>query len=424
MEKRMSLHNEPVRRRIRRKWLCCCAPFALLAACGESSGSGGGVVVRDSAGVTIIENGGDVWATPAKWRLAPDPVVRIGVAEGDEPYLLDGVRTVRLLSDGGILLANGGDNTLRWYDADGRFLFRRGGEGGGPGEFARLGAITLADADTVIAADWSARRLTIFTADGTLVGTAPIVGLTGPPGAVYPLADGSLVMGISGFSTQQLGDNIEDGTFRLPSPLLKLTRDGERADTIGMFPGMEIQITTRDGGFRIGGATLGKGLSYAVAGEEIYIGTQDRFEIDVYSPDGHLLRSIRAPGVDVTVGPDYVGAYRDWMRGRLSEVPPEERAEAERTIAETDLPAAAPAYSAFFIDSSGNLWVGEHRFDLEPPEKWLVFDPDGTLVTSVSTPPSFRPMSVTGDLIAGRATDDLGVEQVVVYAIQRVISEP
>jgi hypothetical protein len=400
-------------------------PFLILvpmltgACAGPDDGGAGDVVVRDSAGVTIIENAGDVWSTPGTWSLAPDPLVRIGVADGDEPYLLDGVRAVRLLSDGRILVANGGDNTLRWYSADGTFLFRRGGEGGGPGEFARLGAITVTRADTVIAADWSARRLTIFTADGDLVGTTPIVGLTGPPGAVYPLADGSLVMGTSGFSTQQLGDDIENGIFRLPSPLLKLTRDGERADTIGMFPGMEIEITTRDRGFRIGGARLGKGLSYAVADEEVYIGTQDRFEIDVYSSDGDLLRSIRAPNVDVTVGPDYVNAYKELMLGRLSEVQPEQRAEVERSMADLQLPATAPAFAVFFVEPGGNLWVGEHRFDSGAPEKWLVFGPDGTLVTSVSTPPSFRPMSVSGNFIAGRATDDLGVEQVLVYAIER-----
>jgi hypothetical protein len=381
------------------------------------------VVVRDSAGVTIVENGGDVWSAPAIWHLSPAPVLSIGVAEGDEPYLLDGVRAVRLLGNGRILLANGGDHTLRWYDADGAFLFRRGGEGGGPGEFARLGSITLAAADTVIAVDWSARRLTIFTANGDLVGTTPIVGLTGPPGAVYTLADGSLVMGISGFSTEQLGESMEEGVFRLPTPLLRLTRDGARADTIGLFPGMEIQITTGDRGFRIGGATLGRGLSYAVADDEIYIGTQVRFDIDVFSSDGDLVRSIRAPDVDVTVGPDYVSAYTDWMRGRLSEVPPEQRAEAERSIAELQLPATAPAYSTFFLDSNSNLWVAEHRFDSGTPQKWLVFGPDGPLVTSITMPAAFRPSSVVGDLVAGRATDDLGVEQIVVYTIERGLAD-
>jgi hypothetical protein len=43
-------------------------------------------------------------------------------------------------------------------------------------------------------------------------------------------------------------------------------------------PVMGIQVTTRDGGFGIGGARLGKPLSYAVAAETIHIGTQDRFK--------------------------------------------------------------------------------------------------------------------------------------------------
>ena len=62
-----------------------------VAGCGgqDESESDVGVVVSDSAGITIVENGGDVWSTAEQWRLAAEPDVRIGVAEGEEPFLLD-----------------------------------------------------------------------------------------------------------------------------------------------------------------------------------------------------------------------------------------------------------------------------------------------------------------------------------------------
>lgn len=391
----------------------------LAAACGDAPEGADGVVVRDSAGIGIVENPGDVWSAEARWRLSAEPDLAIGVAEGDEPYLLDGVRGVLPLGDGRIVVANGGDKTLRWYDGRGVFLFRRGGAGDGPGEFSRLGSITLGAADTVIAVDWSARRLTTYTADGELGGTKPITGITGPPGAVYRLADGSFVMGVSGFSTAQLGSELEPGVVRVPSPLLRLAADGSRADTVGMFPGQEIEISGSGDGLRIGYARLGKSLSYAVDRDRIYIGTADRFVIDVLSADGERLRSIRAPDVDVTVGPAYEDAYLDFMRARLEGVPPEQRAEAERTIADVDLPETAPAYATFLVDSDGDLWVAEYRFDLASPERWAVFDPSGRLVTTVVVPSGFRVMAATHGRVLGRATDDLGVERVVGYTIVR-----
>jgi hypothetical protein len=374
-------------------------------------------VVRDSAGVTIVENPGDLWSFTERWTLSVEPLLSIGMAEGDEPYLLDGVRGVLPLGDGRVVVANGGDHTLRWYDADGAFVFQRGGEGGGPGEFARLGGVALGLADTIMAVDWSARRLTLFTADGTLAGTRPIEGLTGPPGRVYRLPDGSLVTGVSGFSTAQLGGDITPGRVRLDSPLLRLSADGTGVDTIGMFPGEDIQIMSRDQGMMFGGAALGKRTSYAVSGDAVYVGTQDAFVIDVYSPAGQLVRSIRAPGTPVLAGPDLRAEWDAFMRERMADVPPEQRAEAERDAAQMELPASAPAYADFVMDDAGNVWVAEYRFDGSAPQHWVVFDADGHVVTTVAVPESFRVMAVRQGRVLGRATDELGVQQVVGYAL-------
>ena len=398
------------------------AAFGLLsaAACGDTTpGGDAGVTVRDSAGVEIVEHAGDVWSAPEAWHLSPEPVLTIGVAEGEEPYLLDGVTGVLPLSDGRLVVANSGDRTLRWFDEHGMFLFQRGGSGEGPGEFSRLGLITLGAADTIMAVDWVARRITTFAGDGTLGPTRRVEGLAAPPGAVFSLADGSLVMGASGFSTQQLGDRTEPGIMRLPSPLLRLAADGT-VDTVGIFPGAEMEVRQMSRGFGIGPAGFGKNFVYAADRDRIYVGTADRVVIDVLTPDGRLVRSIRALDVDLTVAPEVIDTYKERARASIADLPEQARPEAERQVSEMKLPTSKPAYSSFLIDSDGNVWVAEYRLlSLPGTPRWAVFDPEGGLVTVVAVPAGLRVLAITRDRLIGRSSDDLGVQHVVAYTIER-----
>ncbi|MGD8726147.1 MAG: hypothetical protein PVH40_00815, partial [Gemmatimonadales bacterium] len=79
----------------------------LAAACNGGDSLSSSFVVRDSAGITIIENHGQVWRPDAAWRLSSDPILVIGVAEGPEEYQLFRANEALLLSSGEILVVNG-----------------------------------------------------------------------------------------------------------------------------------------------------------------------------------------------------------------------------------------------------------------------------------------------------------------------------
>jgi hypothetical protein len=394
------------------------ALLVILAGCQDSGERSPAVTVRDSAGVEIIENAGDPWSVEERWHISPEPVLRIGAVEGGEPYLFDGVRGIVALSDGRIVVANQGDSSLRWFDAEGRFLFQRGGSGGGPGEFERLGGITVAAGDTIVAVDWSGRRFTLFGPDGGLGPTRTIMGTTALPGTIYQLPDHAWVVGTSGASTAQLGRDPAPGVHRLHSPILRVSNDGMRIDTIGVFPSSEAEITKMGDRMIFGPARFGRTLSYAVADDLILVGTADRLEVDLYSATGQHVRSVRAPEVDLRLTPEIESAYREFIRERMADAPPEQRA-AERTIPEMELPQTVPAYSSLLVDDEANVWLGEYRYDYTPARRFLVFDRNGHFLTGVTVPPEFRALTIARDHVWGRATDDLGVEYVVGYAVQR-----
>lgn len=393
----------------------------ILAACNDSGAESSATVVRDSAGIEIVENAGDLWSAPVRWQASAEPVVRIGTVDGDDEYLFDGIWGLVVLSDGRVVVANGGDQSVRWYDPDGRFLFQRGGAGEGPGEFSRLGAISVLSGDTVAAVDWSGRRFTLYGPNGELGRTVRIAGLTAPPDRVYRMSAGEWILGTRGSSTAQLGGGPpEPGIYRFDSPILRISADGEQVDTIGLLPSSEVEIREMQGGFRFGPAPFGRTLSYAVANDHVLTGTADRFQFDLHSSSGRSVRSVRAPDVDVSMTPQIEAAYRQFRGERAASGPPDERAEAERSLAEMNMPDSVPAYSSILVDSDGNAWVGEYRFDIRSAQQFLVFDADGRFTGRASMPPSLRVMAIRDGRVWGRHTDDLGVEYVVAHVLEEI----
>ncbi len=107
--------------------------FSLLtAACGSEGASGPAVAVRDSAGITIVENSGSV-PTGGGWSIAAEPELVIGTFEGDPEYQLFQVEGALRLPDGRIAIGNTGSGEIRIFDASGVFLRSLGRKGEGPG---------------------------------------------------------------------------------------------------------------------------------------------------------------------------------------------------------------------------------------------------------------------------------------------------
>ena len=76
----------------------------LLAACGPEEDTAQPLrsEVRDSAGVTIVENARPAPGSRLAWRIGEMPAVSIGADEGDRGELLFGVRDATRLGDGRI----------------------------------------------------------------------------------------------------------------------------------------------------------------------------------------------------------------------------------------------------------------------------------------------------------------------------------
>jgi hypothetical protein len=94
---------------------------AMVAAC-RSEGGPSRFQVRDSSGVTIAESSGPSWTGERRWTLSDEPVIQIGVADGEAMYQFFDVSAACWLPGGRLAVANAGSSTVRFFDLDGRFL--------------------------------------------------------------------------------------------------------------------------------------------------------------------------------------------------------------------------------------------------------------------------------------------------------------
>ena len=68
----------------------------------------------------------------------------IGVADGNEEYMLGAVADIAIGRDGSVYVFDGQVPVVRHYDANGRFLRRIGRSGSGPGEYRSTSGIAIA----------------------------------------------------------------------------------------------------------------------------------------------------------------------------------------------------------------------------------------------------------------------------------------
>ncbi len=392
--------------------------LTLLPACTDA-GSPASFSVRDSAGVRIVESHQAEWDPDGGWRLSAEPILQIGEREGEESLQFFGVTGGARLSDGKIAILNNGTRTIRVYGPDGSFIREFGRDGEGPGEFRALSSVHVLPNDTLLLWDGRRRVFSLFTSPGefvrsqrlTWVGSEALIG-------IRPLPDGRLVVKTyAGPGREELGSGT--GIHRAVGPLLLFDREGVLLDTIGLFPNAESAIFELAGqpGYTV--PPFDKNFFFDVWRESIILGTAERMEVLFWDVTGGPRALFRDLGSDLTVKQE----DRDWYEEHFfpDAVTPE--AQQERTMLLRDLmfPETRAAFTDLEVDPAGNIWLrtGRHIFYYAESREWTIFSSAGGLLGTISLPVGFKSLEFGSDEILGVWKDDLGVEFVRVYSIEK-----
>ena len=395
--------------------------LALAAvACQQDGETARGPVseTRDSAGIQIVENPRPADDSRLPWRIGPDPSVSIGVLEGEEPYMLDGVIDALVLSDGRIVVANQGTYELRVFNPSGIHLDTWGGEGEGPGEFPYLRGLEAWPGDSVAAWYGLRRGISVFDADGNFGRNFTLERNEDDPGAfaVMPKSvthDGLVLTTHDPHMIDTVLVEIRDGEGRIRSSL-------------GIHPGQEMQLV--DG--MMYQTMFGARVAQEPWGDLILISQTNRYELKAFSRNGTLERIVRRGHEPRAVTQGDVDAYID--ASMEEEVPyyPDDlsesdirtyQAEERRRYRSTPVAERFPAFTSLVVDALDYLWIEEYEFPGEerPGSLWTVFDPEGRVLGFVETPDGLQVFEIGGNYILGLRGDEFDVESVEVWALER-----
>lgn len=388
----------------------------LLAACAGGETATRGAAVRDSAGVTIVENG----APREAWTVDALPSVDIGVLEGEPAYQLFRAVAGTRLSDGRIVVANSGTGELRFYDAEGRHLRTAGGKGEGPGEFQELMGLWRTAGDSLLAYDWRQLRVSVLGPEGAYVRSFRLE--TGEavrfPSPLGPTAEGGLLARVGMVYT---AGQVSTGVRRDSLAVLAYDMEGGLRDTVAAMAGPEVYVKASEGFMSVRTVPFGENSVVAAVGGHLVTGDTGRPELALRRPDGTVARLVRWAGPPRPVTDEDMAGYRDRQLAQLDQVDYPESAAAPLRAMIEEIPHGErfPAFGRILPGPAGDLWVQAGTAPGVDGRTWLAFDPEGHLEAEVEMPAGLTPWAVGSDWVLGRWEDELGVEHVRMHRLSR-----
>ncbi len=384
----------------------------VCTACAERGSDG--FLVRDSAGIAIAESHAPAWHEGQSWRVAAEPLLRVGTVDGPAEYQLHDVQGAVRLGDGTLAVANAGSSEIRFYDRRGRFIDATGGSGDGPGEYRLIAALGQGPRDSLWVYDYGSRRFTVLTEKGSFARLVTLDATLSAPNAVGRLSDGSFI--VAEQWSARLGTERRLGLTRGLTAITRISADGAQSDTVTTVLGREVFLGEEGGRTVMSTPLFAHASSAAASGGFTFVGDQTRFEILQYAASGNLKRIIRVPSVDLAVTRVDIDRATEQA---LASVPEARRPRLRAQLAAMDVPPSRPAFGRLEVDAAGNLWAAEPTRYPNPARSWMVFDPAGRMLGVVVLPDRFRLLQIGPDWVLGVWRNELDVECVAVHSLEK-----
>jgi hypothetical protein len=209
----------------------------------------------------------------------------------------------------------------------------------------------------------------------------------------------------------------------------RFDRSGAYLGEVAHVEGFLRQLLPDGGG---GPNPLSPRARFRVQGGEVYVAETLDPSIRVYRVGADSARVIRW---DPGTLPSVDAAMRAAVDAGVAAAPADKGESQRRRLESFPLPDRVSAFWDFLVDDLGFLWVrpfdpAQHSFNGNGAQTpfggsgqggdWVVLSPDGVVLDTIALPVDLgEPMQITRDAVVGIATDELGVQYVRVYALER-----
>ncbi len=387
------------------------APMAGAASQETVGPTGIRVLIRDSAGIRIIENARPPEGSRLDWRLGPEPLVSIGQMDGEEPYLFGDIFDGVVLSDGRIVIGDDGPKELRVFDRNGNHLETWGGRGEGPGEFSpnQLWGMASLPGDSIIVWHFGYPELIVFGPDGEFlrrfIPERSLWDKVSRREHFWPLAvsrDGLILAG-------------QDILYVHPGTVEVWDAGGGLRGSLGKHPGQEVHSRDPDDNTPLNFARYAFRKPW---GDLFVINTNHRYEFRAFALDGSLARIVRREHEQRKPTRALVEAH---IESRIGPGDEDWRVRSRKRYRSAPVAEHLPAFAYVRSDPLGHLWVYEYEApgEEEPGTLVTIFDPEGRVLGFFEIPEGMRILEIGADYILARTENDLGVHSVQLWPLER-----
>jgi len=389
---------------------------ALLTACGNSA-SPVTSTTTDSAGVRITTSSAPAFTEATRWTVDTTPIVDIG-SDTDTTAQFDDVPAALLVGDT-IIVADGSDLVLRYFDLRGNALKTVGRKGAGPGEYENIRTLERAG-DSLLIHDAQQERATLLHTSGSFGRTFRVQ--RDAKGGTWSVPIGRwrdgrfLLAGQSGVSSA-----MPVGPVSRTFAVMRYGASGAFDTLLKEAPGGEtVAITSR----RFVSDLEPPYARHTIARfhpDGFWLGTADAARIDRFDRNGRLAASLRWSAPDVRISPSEQDDWRTDRRAGIASMSgefAELKAAIDQAVGLVDFPASRPPYRTFLVNDT-HLWV--QRVPAWSAQnvatEWDVFDANGAWLGLVNMPARVVPLDIAGDRIVALWRDDNDVPHVRVYRV-------
>lgn len=352
----------------------------------------------------------DNLALPAGLSVG-ETVVTVGLEDTSPLFRVAGA--VFLSANGGLIVANTGTNELIAFDQSGRFRWRFGGSGAGPGEFRSLGPIVLTNAGSLAATDIVGGKVVEVSPDGDLLSTHTFTGQK--VSKVMPASGGRwLVYGTSEPRPLATGGRLRGvGLVTLHAP------DGRLEAQVLEVPGIELfDFRPPTGGYMRGFPPFA--VATRVSADRagcLWVATGDEPVVTGYGVDGREIGRIEIPYEPPPVSEAEWDQRIDAMAERAGS--PSRITELRGILRQVEFDSRRPSVGGLLVDDGGWIWVARfHHPDLTVDGWWVAPGLDGEIAWVAAPAGTKRLLAVSRTHVALLTVDALGVETIALRRIR------
>lgn len=368
-----------------------------------------------------VHNAGGQEGPGGVLQPATEPLLSIGVLEGDPLHELFNVRGAIRLEDGSVVAMVQGHYEIRRYGPDGRHLWSVGRAGEGPLEFQLPSLLPSCSADDrIVVYDNLHYRVSIIDNDGDLVDDYRLEFGEHPPyGDITCSSSGRLAF--TRYADRSQRPSVE-GPYRWVVDMAYSDGEGDVPQVFRSgIPGADRYLYFQNGvPATEGPQRWGRELSMAAVEEGVWMGTADGYEIELVGWTGETIDRIRWTGPELGVTEGHIETYREILFRSYERRGREDWRQRFNDVWGRRLPTLPPRFPSYTdILVSGDLvWVRHFRPPGQDEQHWVGFNRDGSRAVSLFLPSRFIVQQIGPDWVLAVITDELDVERIVVHELE------